>query len=209
MTRKWLGFREIFRDNDCHPLSITVCAIHDPTVGPCETKSSLLLLSCLLNLYAKLRRKILNSCFFFFYRNVAFMASKRLRPKGDRSPKWVIAFFSFLMRETWEVVVSFIFSDNWGWRQDNFLWNGYIWIPLNFSVILFCKFFWLDRVPRSAAFLSFSNLASICSAKLFWTKKKQKIVHVQGAPRISCFTLNLFPSLMFARFYNILAVTRS
>ena len=23
--------REMFRDNGCHPLSITVCAIHDPT----------------------------------------------------------------------------------------------------------------------------------------------------------------------------------
>ena len=33
--------------------------------------------------------------------------------------------------------------------------------------MIFASFFLLDRVPRSAAFLSFSNLASICSAKLF------------------------------------------
>ena len=34
-------------DNDCHPLSIDVCATDDRLIELCETKSSLFLLPCL------------------------------------------------------------------------------------------------------------------------------------------------------------------
>ena len=111
--------RNLYRDDDCHPLSITVCAIHDPTglIWALWNKMKPLLIVLFIKLVCETEGDRFWTLAFSFFIEM----SPSWLQKDQKTQGWSFAkmsyciFFSFLIRETWEVVVSFIFTDNWGW----------------------------------------------------------------------------------------------